>query len=1073
MVRPLLRVLVCLVLSTAQAAPLTGRLLDSAGQPVAGARVLLVTEIPAWRRAVAPATTAADGGFSLSVPDAFAGHATLLSRVPGRGAAVAAVVLPAGAVDLRLRPGESVDGVVLDPQRRPLAGAVVAPSRVGQSWWLGHLPRACAESLWRAETDAEGRWRLDDLPQEWNSSVLISATGCAMTRLAIGGGFQPSPGSYMVMAPAGTISGRVAGPDGAGRPGLCVVTECDETVTDAEGRYELTHASPGERSVWLADDAQAAWVAAPLNGIKVAAGARSVAPDLRLVPAARAIGRVRGGPGVVVDLAQGDSYYLAEADIDGRFVVTAPPGCYRLAAGPRPLDRIPLGRTIELRAGQTLDLGELGEQRESADVVLRDEQGQPLRGATVWVASRGGRLYPRATDADGILRLEGTLPAGRDLPLTFVQPGPWRVGRVVVIGAGSEARLSRRPATALTGRVVDETGRAVPGATVALSLAPAGEHPEFCTEPDALTCRTDADGRYRFAEVPTGWSGQLRAGRAGYRQSAVVGVEPLGQALPQDLTLLRLAESATGRVIDRAGRPVAGAMVLAQDYQNGAPAITRADGTFVCSRLPSQRVTLWAMHGRRAVGRVSCVPTTAELTIRVADAPAVDWSQAPTADDIELARGLVMAALGTGRQPRALALLARIDPAAALERVAAVADPTDRANVLRELLSAAPPEVRFGEGLVSLVRAAPPGGLRPIVAALAAAHLPSERRDLTARLAELAKDIPGEPDARALALQAAACRVELALRAGQPNVDAALADLDKRCLGEGYLTVGLPSLLRGIDLQPRLVALLLANPYMETEETVLPANDVASLLQHGDARGAYAAARRCWPPSGAGEGLHLRAWQEPRRARLLARLVAALVNRDPTLAQSLVTHEGESDSAFAAAMYAALTTRDKDLARWFLAAAARLHTFARLDTDARVALAAAGIDDVLVEGCRQDLLGKAVFMAGCERGPLTFDSDDRLDLIGGHALALSDPNRTRWAVESRWAAGCSRGRAAVAMAAVDRGRAVEMARSSLATADDRLALACWLLADRRDRSAQPLSAWFEYNAVWPGLDRWQ
>jgi ELWxxDGT repeat protein len=127
----------------------------------------------------------------------------------------------------------------------------------------------------------------------------------------------------------------------------------------------------------------------------------------------------------------------------------------------------------------------------------------------------------------------------------------------------------------IRGRVTDNTGRGVAGATVR-----AGER----------SATTDADGFYALSGLPTG-TYTLTATLSGYQITPVSRTVTLtGDVSGQDFSAAPLTYRISGRVSDGAGRGVAGATVRAGERS----ATTDADGFYALTDLPADDYTLTA-----------------------------------------------------------------------------------------------------------------------------------------------------------------------------------------------------------------------------------------------------------------------------------------------------------------------------------------------------------------------------------------------------------------------------------------------------------------------------------------------
>ncbi len=135
--------------------PVVGRVLDPEGRPIAGASVV-ATPMPDLLadEELPRATTDGDGRFRF--PHAKPGPLHLIARAPGRGPGVAEVDVAADLepAEIRLEPGKTLAGRVVDAGGRPLARAFVNVDSWRRYRCLGVY----------LATDADGRFRWDEAP---------------------------------------------------------------------------------------------------------------------------------------------------------------------------------------------------------------------------------------------------------------------------------------------------------------------------------------------------------------------------------------------------------------------------------------------------------------------------------------------------------------------------------------------------------------------------------------------------------------------------------------------------------------------------------------------------------------------------------------------------------------------------------------------------------------------------------------------------------------------------------------------------------------------------------------------
>ncbi len=1052
-------------MSACHAAPIGGDLRDADGRPLAGQTVWFCADDPGWSAEPCRTTTGADGSFELAVPDACTGPGALLVRVPGRGCAVARAGRNGLLVALRLLPGDAVDGLVLDQRQQPVAGARVRP----MMFWLdGGYCRVCpavADALWPATTDAEGRWRLADLPSEARRDLAVEADGRALGLVGVARGFQPSPASYAILAPGGAVTGRILLPDGRPAARVAVGGEGRYVPTDAEGRFTLPHLPVGEQALRVLRPADADWCEPRELVATVAAGQVVGLPELRLARGVWLRGRVTdpktGRARIEANVCllrepDGDASTYTEAD--GRFALLLEPGTYSLV-GAKPPQTItvtadgPPPAPLEL----TASTGAV-----ALPVRLRDEAGRPIAGG--WFRRQSdGRRTVCTPDGWLTLRINPGLMALPDPPIPGAPPPqpepvkvgvvmaqPWRLGRLTVPAdaAQAELTLAECPAAPVSGRVLDADGAPVAGAEVRLRLdLPDCDLLGAGTE-DPITVRSSADGSFSLPPVPTGWPGQLSASRPGYEAGESLSlVRMVGEPVARELRLRALTAHIAGRVVDAAGRPVAGAMVMVDGSSAARPQLGAADGSFRIDSLPAGRATVTALHGRRAMASADVALPADGLTLTLAEASAVDWSAAPTDDDRDLALALLRPMLRKQRggpdDSVPLLWLARLDLAEVLDHLATAPAGVHREDTLLGFLVMLPEEVALGPDIVRLVRLLDDPTLR-----LMAAWLASRRSspELAGQLRALSPtpDRLGPRD-RTIALLALA---DLASRAGSddapvrrkaalaaltadPQREQAMADL----LELGPLTADL------MDNFPAPTAGGRADPLLRRRR-------LEEALRR-DPRGALDLARTWWPgPNGAVKWPDSDAWYRGGRTGLLADAALALGEREPDAARALLRQAGASEARMTAQATLALRSRDAAVARGWFADLAADGSFA---ADEALVMCAARQAPDLAESARRRMLSQA-----CLTAPTS-------NLETAYAFAAVDPVRSRWVLAASQSAAQA-DQLLVTLAAVDRPRALALAAEQSTTDEARLALVAWLLSDEADRCARPLHYWRRHGA---------
>jgi protocatechuate 3,4-dioxygenase beta subunit len=567
-----------------------GRALDSAQRPVAGARVTLepaaAADMPFSSRFLRlggepqgfESTADASGRFAFDhLPP---GRYDLAARSQGFSPLlVRGIEVPAGAgvFDLGrvlLQPGATVEGFVLDPGRRPLAGATVTAN--GADFPFGGGADAPA-----ATTAADGRFVLSDLRRGDRLRLAVSLTGYASRRLA--GVEVPTPQPLeVVLAPGSRVAGRVV--DDAGKPvagagvalyrttggmfagGMLPGSPAGRATTDEDGRFAIEGVEAGK--IALRASARG-YLEAPLD-LEVAAGKDLAEVEVTLKSGAVVAGRVLGPDGAPLSGARievvvgqremfssmsgggratsdGDGNYRLEGIVPGQRSVAAEHPDYRRTV-----------KDLEVRPGDNrLDLS-LSRGYEVAGRLV-DGTGQSIAGGRLTLGGTGGGRATAATSGgDGSFRFAGVDPGS--YRLEAVKPGYAVAGRDVQVEGGPVVGLELRldGGGAIRGRILGLDFTQLAGVQV---LASGTERWQ------PRVGEVDYQGNYRIADLAAGdW--RVTARQQGGRQAqGRATVTPGGEAV-LDLQFGG-GFTLTGRLV-RGGEPVAGANVFLRSREVAA-----------------------------------------------------------------------------------------------------------------------------------------------------------------------------------------------------------------------------------------------------------------------------------------------------------------------------------------------------------------------------------------------------------------------------------------------------------------------------------------------------------------------
>ena len=562
-----------------------GSVVDAKGQPVDGATLFAQTEETGENRGHGFAT-ADEGGGRFTLRDLRSGRYVIQARAPKHGEAAAQAVVGAGRTTdvgaVRLRPGGTVRGTVVDAAGEPVAGASV---RVETG-----TPRAL-DSI--AQTDGRGAFEIAGVPP---GQFHVAARHPA---------FAPGRAPAEIESETDTVDVRVVLPRGGRVEGVVRRRDGEPfaggQVIVLAGPAPLGWNAGGSR-VTVADDGSFALEHAPAGRARV----------LLLMPATTT--GVPAHQSILqreVDVLDGETTRL---DITTREVLVS--GRVTRAGGPAP------GVTVILqprRSGTVFGVAPLA-------ATARGAGPQPLVGTT-----REDGRYELLLFEPGEYQATRRTPEGATGPLRAAsqpadRPGFMHVEVPDVPAYSLDFVLGASP---VSGIVIDaDTGQPVARALV-----------NFLGGGSFGRSETGADGRFSFEVEPA--EGRLLARAESYAETE----ERLavGETGAQDLRIeLRRGAMITGRIEDGAGRPRGDVPIRAQlegaeASGPGGFAVSLPDGRFRMTGLREGSYSLAA--GTETVGfgqrhGVQAGTSDAVITIRPAaraNVRVVDAAGAPVA----------------------------------------------------------------------------------------------------------------------------------------------------------------------------------------------------------------------------------------------------------------------------------------------------------------------------------------------------------------------------------------------------------------------------------------------------------
>ncbi|HEV8232674.1 MAG TPA: carboxypeptidase regulatory-like domain-containing protein [Thermoanaerobaculia bacterium] len=488
-------------------------------------------------------------------------------------------------------PGATVSGRVLDSAGAPVAGAKVIweSFRTDEQVAIDETKGAPPSPLGEATTDAGGRFRITlDKPAV---EVSIRISPGTLPGALLGGPFDSSEDVTLddVELPASEkISGRVS--DEGGKPvararvrttrGLSFdeddVIFYSEATTAADGSYSIPNA------------------AATGGGVSVRAPGYS--PSRQASIQRRTVINVtlkKGGTirGTVVDLA--GKAADGAAVLTGSLAVRADAaGAYLLSGvSAGSVDLVAFGKddlaarkdTVRVKKGDTVEVPlRLAKAASVTGSVIDERTRRPLAGARISASTASfgfgdeTRSRRARTDAKGRFRIAGlasrryTVRAAKTDYLPVSMPGI-----VAVVAQPANVAIALQKASAIAGRVTDESGAPVPGARVRIArdtnvrALMRGGPSAFLGRPGVTS---GPDGTFRLRGLSAEKNVTLEAAKTGYATAKRHGVtvKP-GETVKDVALILKRGLEARGRVVDAAGQPIPGAEVrLSQSERGGA-----------------------------------------------------------------------------------------------------------------------------------------------------------------------------------------------------------------------------------------------------------------------------------------------------------------------------------------------------------------------------------------------------------------------------------------------------------------------------------------------------------------------
>lgn len=627
-----------LVVRLERSAVLSGRVRDAKTKmPIPGAMVrLIVPRAPARGDLLPTVLTDAKGTYSITTP---AGSYMLTAQHPAYQVQTVDASLTSGqelVKDINVTQHARVTGVIVDEEKRPVAGATVSAEDVAAD--MMRMP-----ARFMRDTNVSGPDGRFSLTVQPDSEFRVRAVKKGMPQvqgdsMKVAAGDRKGP--VVLTIPAGVaVSGRVLDANGDPLSGVSVSATETPAGGDAMVRRMIFSGPPGQEEDLIRTASDGTFTVRVKEGTydftfkregfaQKQVRAQSITPngqnviETRLDPAVEISGRVtRGGAGV-------PDVTISAFSVGGSTVVTGPDGSFTMAGLTPGLIRVMLRKDADL----------LSEQRSltapGRDIVVELPQGGTVTGRVVEKGtkrpitsfqagvstSRGGGgmvmmappLLRSFTSDDGSFKLEHVPPGS-----TFIvasAPG-YTTGRMTVDVQDGKAIndlvLELETGVRLTGKVTGANGAPLSDASVMIQPSATGG---FAMRGAMSRATTDANGEYTLDSLEVGEETVSISHPKHVEVSRKVTLKGKETRLDVQLTA---GERLTGTVVTEGGMPVADAYVRATTPGDMREARTNASGIFELEAAKPGRYRFSASKSGYADGILEDVDITSGTPVRI------------------------------------------------------------------------------------------------------------------------------------------------------------------------------------------------------------------------------------------------------------------------------------------------------------------------------------------------------------------------------------------------------------------------------------------------------------------------
>ncbi len=716
-------------------AAFAGQVRDSDGQPVARAQVWLVFEAGPESAAISEAETDGEGRFqindrALALDAPYPRQRYVVARDGRHRLGWASRIDPAARSNVAITLGETADytGRVTTADGTPVRSARVKPYRLNATALREYSPDSCAlptelAGQVAATTDADGNFVLRHVPTTGSISATVVADGVGAPEVT----WTLSKPIVLALPATGSLSGRIAlGSDEEWHGGvkLRVSRDNDYPLTPvgefrmshspvlrpvgADGTFRIDQLPAGDYYLGVTIDPDLRYYYERSGKIVVRPGESVEGIRITLKPAIWIRGRVvdaktdDGVANVDVRSSVDIDDVLTEIErstttADGSFRVRARPGSVNVRISGAPAGYVTpdiLSFPQQIDARDDLEWPTLRVQpAKQIEGLVVDSEGAPVAGAEVVVdgtdtlrSSLRSHGEPILTSPEGRFRVSPV--AGGDSVSLWARTSSSVTEQVTMLTADEQPEpvrlvVSLEHTARIRGRVVDEAGGPVARATISLwrNHATSGG---LSRSSVLETLAADESGQFESGAL---WPADhyqvfVEAHGRSRSESPLVEVEAGKIRELAPITLHAVAGIVEGRVLDSAGQPIAGAMVVnSGDGPKRVEVATDVNGQFRIEGLYDVPIFLCATKPTYRAGGTCAAPgaTDVTITLRRPDESPTDGASSPQrrpslAEQQQLARPLLERAwtlapkwVGHDPAPTLIRAMARIDARRAYE----------------------------------------------------------------------------------------------------------------------------------------------------------------------------------------------------------------------------------------------------------------------------------------------------------------------------------------------------------------------------------------------------------------------